>query len=97
MITALLEGTRKQFTPLKDLLRGSMERLQERSENKGKVSGGATGIADIDRMTDGVGDGEMWLVVGRPSMGKTALAVQIGLAIILWPLFRRVWGARATR
>lgn len=80
MLTADATGQSKNFIPLKKVLAGAVERIRARSEQpKGTISGACTSIPDIDRMTDGLGDGELWLIVARPSQGKTALAVQIAL------------------
>jgi len=46
-------------------------------ENKNDVIGLPTGFVDLDRMTSGLQPGEMVVVAGRPSMGKTALAMNI--------------------
>lgn len=49
-----------------------------RAQNQnGRVFGLPTGIKKLDRLTDGLHPGEMWVIGGRPKMGKTTLATQI--------------------
>ena len=60
---------------LKDLLARELERI-EAAEGKG-ISGIATGFTDLDRILSGLQPGEMIVLAARPSMGKTALALNI--------------------
>jgi replicative DNA helicase len=53
---------------------GSIEELYER---RGSITGLATGFADFDKMTDGLHGSEMVIIAARPSMGKTALAMNM--------------------
>lgn len=46
-------------------------------EKRGDISGVPTGITDLDRMTSGLQDDDLIIVAGRPSMGKTAFALNI--------------------
>jgi replicative DNA helicase len=46
-------------------------------ENPSDITGVATGFGDLDRMTSGLQEGDLIIVAGRPSMGKTALALNI--------------------
>ncbi len=46
-------------------------------ENKSEVTGIATGFNDLDRMLGGMHSSDLVIIAGRPSMGKTALAVNI--------------------
>lgn len=43
------------------------------------VAGARTGIYDLDQMTGGLFPGDLWIVGGRPSMGKTAMALSVAL------------------
>ncbi|CAB3812217.1 replicative DNA helicase [Achromobacter denitrificans] len=60
-----------------DLLHGVLEVLESRMESGGAVSGLSTGFEDLDRQTCGLQPGDLIIVAGRPSMGKTTLAVNI--------------------
>jgi replicative DNA helicase len=46
-------------------------------KHRGRTQGLATGYVDLDRMTNGLNPGDMWVLAARPSMGKTALAMGI--------------------
>ncbi|MFO1283501.1 MAG: replicative DNA helicase [Burkholderiales bacterium] len=76
---------RKQYAKVGDLLEGVVERIEElySREHPTDVTGLATGFADLDRMTAGLQAGDLVIVAGRPSMGKTALAVNIGEHVAL--------------
>ncbi|MBK7332906.1 MAG: replicative DNA helicase [Betaproteobacteria bacterium] len=76
---------RKQYEKIGDLLTGVVERIEElfNREHPTDVTGLATGFADLDRMTAGLQAGDLVIVAGRPSMGKTALAVNIGENVAL--------------
>ncbi|MGK4923150.1 replicative DNA helicase [Bordetella hinzii] len=60
-----------------ELLPGVLDALEARMEHGGAVSGLATGFEDLDRQTCGLQAGDLIIVAGRPSMGKTTLAVNI--------------------
>jgi replicative DNA helicase len=53
---------------------GSIEELYSR---RGSITGLSTGFGDLDKMTDGLHGSEMIVIAARPSMGKTALAMNI--------------------
>ncbi|RMH13147.1 MAG: replicative DNA helicase, partial [Planctomycetota bacterium] len=60
---------------LKELLQQQIE-LIEQAEGRG-ISGIATGFDDLDKMLSGLQPGEMIIIAARPSMGKTALALNL--------------------
>ncbi len=71
--------TQKGFIPIKPLLEAMVERvseLHERSDTN-DITGVPTGFHDLDRMTSGFQPGDLIIVAGRPSMGKTSLAINI--------------------
>ena len=55
----------------------TFEVMQKRSENKGGLTGLTTGFIDLDRKTSGMQKADLVLLAARPSMGKTALMVNI--------------------
>lgn len=64
------------ITPLLGAVVERIEVLYNR-ENPSEITGLATGFYDLDRMTSGLQPGDMIVVAGRPSMGKTAFALNI--------------------
>jgi len=76
------QGSRGQrtFQELKHLLVTAVDRIETlyNRDNPSDVTGVATGFADLDKETAGLQPGDLVIVAGRPSMGKTALALNIG-------------------
>ncbi len=68
------------FQPLQDLLGKVVERIDQlyNQDNTSDVTGVPTGYVDLDRMTSGMQPGDLVIVAGRPSMGKTSFAMNIG-------------------
>jgi len=60
-----------------DLLPSVLRGIDERFHKAGEFSGIASGYAELDRLTCGLQPGDLIIVAGRPSMGKTTLAVNI--------------------
>ena len=69
----------KNFGHLKNSLTDAIKRAEFALKQKGEVSGVPTGFMDLDRMLGGMHDSDMLILAGRPSMGKTALAMNIAL------------------
>ncbi|MBI5789999.1 MAG: replicative DNA helicase [Rhodocyclales bacterium] len=67
------------FVAIQPLLGEVVERMELllARESQSDITGVATGFADLDRMTSGLQAGDMIVVAGRPSMGKTAFALNI--------------------
>lgn len=61
----------------RDVAKDFIDDLQTRMERQGGLSGITTGLARLDQMTDGMQPGEMWVIGARPSIGKTAIAVNM--------------------
>lgn len=68
---------RQGFVPLKDLLKPAFEHIQKLFERKVHVTGVPSGNDDLDRMTAGFQAGDLVILAGRPSMGKTSYALNI--------------------
>src|SRR3954469_7571006 len=73
------------FTEIQPLLTQVIERIDTlyKSDNPSDVTGIATGFADLDRDTSGLQPGDLIVVAGRPSMGKTAFALNIAEHVAL--------------
>ncbi|MEQ1674016.1 MAG: replicative DNA helicase [Candidatus Nitrotoga sp.] len=73
------------FVALPPLLTAVVERIETLygRENKSAVTGAPTGFTDLDNMTSGLQPGELIIVAGRPSMGKTAFAINIAEHVAL--------------
>jgi replicative DNA helicase len=63
--------------PAKPLVMDAMSSIERIFEKRGEVMGLATGFRDLDKLTSGLHEGNMFIIAGRPSMGKTALAMNI--------------------
>jgi len=76
------EGSRGTagFQVIQPLLTQVVERIDElyHRDSDSEVTGVPTGFADLDRMTSGLQAGDLVIVAGRPSMGKTAFSMNIG-------------------
>ncbi|MBP0618583.1 replicative DNA helicase [Cupriavidus oxalaticus] len=76
------EGARGQagFQEIQPLLTQVVERIDElyHRDSTSDVTGVPTGFVDLDRMTSGMQGGDLIIVAGRPSMGKTAFSLNIG-------------------
>lgn len=62
---------------MKDILKNVIDRIDHISQLDGDISGLSTGISKLDQITTGLQNGDMIVIAGRPSMGKTTLAMNI--------------------
>jgi len=65
------------FAPLKTLLTKAVDRIDTLFRAESAITGVSTGFKDLDDMTSGLQPGDLVIVAGRPSMGKTSLAMNI--------------------
>ena len=79
------ESARKRqgFQKMDTLGASLLERVKEMSANPNDVTGVPTGFIDLDRMTSGLQAGDLIVLAARPSMGKTALAINIAEHVAL--------------
>lgn len=66
-----------EFKNMPEVLTSFQQNLELLAANKGKISGLSTGFYDIDNLTNGLKPSELIILAARPSMGKTALALNI--------------------
>ncbi len=69
--------TRQGFYPVKEIVKDSFKAIETLYEKKELITGVATGFRDLDRMTCGLQPSDLVIIAGRPSMGKTSLAINI--------------------
>jgi replicative DNA helicase len=68
---------RQAFYPLSKLIDSNIDFLEEKQKNKSLVTGVPTGFTRLDNLTSGLQNSDLIILAGRPSMGKTALALNI--------------------
>lgn len=68
---------RQAFVPVRQIVKGAFEMIERLYEKKERVTGVPTGFAELDEMTAGLQPSDLIIVAGRPSMGKTALALSM--------------------
>jgi replicative DNA helicase len=73
-------GKNGSISQVRDVTSKSLEQISERNNNKHDLSGVKSGFFGLDMATDGFQSGDLIIVAGRPSMGKTAFAGQIALS-----------------
>ena len=65
------------FFPLKDIIKDSFKTIEKLYEKKQLITGVPTGYEELDKLTSGFQQSDLVIIAGRPSMGKTALAINI--------------------
>lgn len=69
--------TTEEFTPINEIALETLENIQSAAMNTGSVTGLSTGFRDLDYRTAGLQPSDLILIAARPSMGKTAFALNI--------------------
>jgi len=83
-IYAIAEKQQTQaYAALSDVVPVAFQRINEAYQDKKEVTGLPTGFADFDRMTAGLQPSDLIILAARPSMGKTALAINIATNVAL--------------
>lgn len=82
-IAELGQRTKKGFRDVNQVLTTALERIETIFNNGGKLSGISTGFDDLDEKTSGLQRSDLIIVAGRPSMGKTSLAMNIAENLVL--------------
>jgi replicative DNA helicase len=75
--------TKQGFQTMDTLVVDLLDRVQEMADNPNDVTGVPTGFYDLDRMTAGFQAGDLIVLAARPSMGKTAFAINIAEHVAL--------------
>jgi replicative DNA helicase len=72
------------FIWIKDILWETFERIEKLQEEGSAITGVPTGFTDLDRMTTGLQGGDLCIIAARPSMGKTAFALNVAATAAIW-------------
>lgn len=73
----------KSLAPIKDLVYDTYAEIEERYNNKGKLTGVPTSFYDLDTMMNGLQRSDLIILAARPAMGKTAFALNIAQNVAL--------------
>jgi len=68
---------RQGFVWIKEVLWSTFEHIERLQESGSGITGVPTGFPDVDRMTTGLQKGDLCIIAARPSMGKTALVLNV--------------------
>jgi replicative DNA helicase len=77
IFTITNQSVQLEVRPAKELVMEAIEEIERLYENRGAITGIPTGFIELDRMTNGLHAAEMIVIAARPSMGKTAFAMNI--------------------
>ncbi|MBI4653294.1 replicative DNA helicase [Candidatus Kuenenbacteria bacterium] len=72
---------KQNFIPIQNILTEAFDRIDELHKQKGKLRGLPTGFSDLDNILAGLQKSDLIILAARPSMGKTALALDIALNV----------------
>ena len=75
-IAEQVSRNKQEITNVKDIIKDVVNRVHEMQELKG-YKGAETGFAEFDKLTSGLQNGDLIIIAGRPSMGKTAISMNI--------------------
>jgi replicative DNA helicase len=71
------QHVKQDISSIEDILAESFERLDELHKDKGKIRGVPTGLKDLDNILAGLQRSDLIILAARPSMGKTALSLNL--------------------
>lgn len=75
--------SKQELISVSSLVKDSLDRLEELSHKKISVTGVPTSFTELDHLTSGFQPGELTIIAARPSMGKTAISLNIALSASL--------------
>lgn len=76
-ILAISDSQVQEVVMTSEIVDAVMEIIDDRANNKGKKTGLETGFTELDKITNGFQNGDLIIIAGRPSMGKTLFALNI--------------------
>ena len=71
--------SQSSFIGSKEMVRGALQEIERLSNHRGDVTGVPTGIRELDSLTSGLQPGDVTIIAARPSMGKSALGLNIAV------------------
>ena len=77
LFQVLRQRSESDFVPISQVVMNTLDNIEKASRAKGPVTGLATGFTDLDFKTAGFQNSDLILIAARPSMGKTAFALNI--------------------
>ena len=77
MFDLLQKRSTSDYVPIRQIVMNALERIEQASKTKGRITGIPSGFTDLDNMTAGFQNSAFVLVAARPSMGKTAFVLNI--------------------
>ena len=86
LVFEISQGDRRRtagLTAIQGLLAGAINRIEELYESGSTLTGISTGFSDLDDLTSGLQRSDLIVIAGRPSMGKTSLAMNIVESAVL--------------
>ena len=78
-----LSEDKKTIRASRDIVRQAFSTIEARRQKGGQITGLSTGFSQLDNVIGGLPNGNLIIIAGRPSMGKTALAVNIAVNRVL--------------
>ena len=69
--------TKRSFYSIREIVKSSFDSIEKLFEKPGMVTGVETGFRELDQLTSGLQPSDLVIIAGRPSMGKTSLALDI--------------------
>lgn len=75
--------TSEDYSPIADLLQGTLDEIEAISGHDGSLIGVPTGFGDLDALTNGLHPGQLVIVAARPAIGKSTLALDFARAASL--------------
>ena len=79
ILAASIDNKKRDLQKIADVLKTSLENIQHLYNNPGALRGVPTGLADLEKVLNGLHKSDLILLAARPSMGKTALALNMAV------------------
>lgn len=79
LLDAIMRNDKRELEKVSDILKSSLENIQHIYNNPGSLRGVPTGLTDVEKVLNGLHKSDLILLAARPSMGKTALALNIAV------------------